>query len=83
MLSTILFSVVTPDCGLDSGPSTCSVLLTTLNNLGSKTLFNAVLIRPEQVVYFLLCILARIENANYCLPGQLHAGCKIQFSKKE
>ena len=41
-----------PHC---SGSSTCSVLLTTLNNVGSKTLFNAVFIRPEQVVRFLLC----------------------------
>ena len=40
----------------NSGSSTCSVLLTTLNNVGSKTLFNAVFIRPEQVVHFLLCI---------------------------
>ena len=29
-------------------------MLTTLNNVGSKTLFNAVFIRPEQVVRFLL-----------------------------
>ena len=39
-----------------SGSSTCSVLLTTLNNVGSTTLFNAVFIRPEQVVRFLLCM---------------------------
>ena len=31
-------------------------MLTTLNNVGSKTLFNAVFIRPEQVVHFLLCM---------------------------
>ena len=30
--------------------------LSTLNNVGSKTLFNAVFIRPEQVVNFWLCI---------------------------
>ena len=29
-----------------SGSTTCSVLLSTLNNVGSKTLFNAVFIRP-------------------------------------
>ena len=40
---------------VNSGPSTCSVLLTTLNNVGSTTLFNAVFMRPEQVVRFLLC----------------------------
>ena len=56
MSSAILFSIVTPDRGLDSGSTTCSVLLTTLNNVGSTTLFNAVFIRPEQVVRFLLCI---------------------------
>ena len=56
MSSAILFSIVTPDRGLDSGSATCSVLLTTLNNVGSTTLFNAVFIRPEQVVRFLLCI---------------------------
>ena len=39
----------------NSGSSTCSVLLTTLNNVGSKTLFNAAFIRPEQVVHFWLC----------------------------
>ena len=31
------------------------ILLTTLNNVGSKRLFNAVFIRPEQVVHFWLC----------------------------
>ena len=40
----------------NSGSSTCSVLLTTLNKVGSTTLFNAVFIRPEQVVRFLLCL---------------------------
>ena len=39
----------------NSGSSTCSVLLTTLNNVGSTTLFSPVFIRPEQVVRFLLC----------------------------
>ena len=33
---------------------TCSVLLTTVNNVGIKTLFNAVFIRPEKVVHFWL-----------------------------
>ena len=31
-------------------------LLTTLNNVGSKTLYNPVFINPEQVLYFLLCM---------------------------
>ena len=38
-----------------SGSTTWSVLLTTLNNVGSKTLFNAIFIRSEQVVRFWLC----------------------------
>ena len=38
-----------------SGSTTCSVLLTTLNNVGSKILSNAVFIRPEQIVRFWLC----------------------------
>ena len=33
----------------------CSVLLTTMNNVGSKTLFNPVFINPEQVDHFLPC----------------------------
>ena len=45
----------------NSGSSTCSVLLTTLNNVCSKTLFNAVFIRPEQVVRFLLCTIWGIQ----------------------
>ena len=39
----------------NSGSSTCSVLLTTLNNVGSKTLFNPVFIRLEQLLHFWLC----------------------------
>ena len=54
-LSTILFNIVT-SVAPSSGSTTCLVLLTTLNNVGSKILFNAVFIRPEQVVYFWLCI---------------------------
>ena len=45
----------------NSGSSTCSVLLTTLKNVGSTTLFNPVFTRPEQVVRFLLCIISEGE----------------------
>ena len=38
------------------------MLLTTLNNVGSKTLFNAVFNRPEQVVRFWLCKDGIFEN---------------------
>ena len=55
MLSTILFSVVTPDRRLIQVQQCWTRLLTTLNNIGSKTLFNAVFNRPEQVVRFCLC----------------------------
>ena len=40
-----------PDCGLNSNEK----YLTTLNNVGSTTLYNAVIIKPEQAVRFLLC----------------------------
>ena len=36
----------------NSGSTTCSLLVTTLNNVRSKTLFSGVFIRPEQVVHF-------------------------------
>ena len=55
MLSTSLFSVVTPDRGLIQAQQYCAILLTTLKNAGSKTLFSLVFINPEQVVHFWLC----------------------------
>ena len=51
VLSTILLSIVTPDFGLDSGSTTCSILLTTLN-VGSTTLFNPVLNNLQQLLIF-------------------------------
>ena len=51
-LSTILFSIVTPDGRLDSGSTICSVLLTTLNNVRSTTLFNPVFNNIQQLVIF-------------------------------
>ena len=44
MLSTILSSIVTPDCGLIQAQKCWTILLTTLNNVGSTTLFTAVFI---------------------------------------
>ena len=41
LLSTILFGIVTPDCGLIQVQQYCSIFLTTTNNVGSKTLNNA------------------------------------------
>lgn len=38
--------------------------MTTLNNVASKTLFNAVFIRPEQVDYFVLHILQESSRIN-------------------
>ena len=55
MLSTILFSVATPDCELIQAQQCRTILLTTLNNAGSTLLFNAVFHSPGQVVRFLLC----------------------------
>ena len=55
MLSTILFSIGTPDCGPIQTQQYGTILLTTLNNVGSTTLFKAVFINPEQVVRFYAC----------------------------
>ena len=46
---------------------TYTFFLTTLNNVGSTTLFNSVFINPEEVVPFLLCI---IFSLNYSLLFQ-------------
>ena len=56
MLITILFSIVTPDCKLIQAQQCWTILLTILNNVGGKTLFNALFNSPEQVVRFLLCL---------------------------
>ena len=55
MLSTILFSIVTPDCGLMQAQQCWTILLTTLNNVGSTTsrLFSSTL--NMQVVRFYAC----------------------------
>ena len=57
MLSTILFSIVTPHRRLIQAGSTMlsNIVDKTLNNV--KTLFNAVFNDPKQVVRFLLCTL--------------------------
>ena len=39
-----------------------------LDNVGSTTLFNAVFVRPEQVVRFLLCFLMQTGLNNVLLP---------------
>ena len=48
----MLFSAVTPDYGLIQDQHCRTILLTTLNNVTSKTLFNAVFITSEQVIHF-------------------------------
>ena len=57
MLSTILFSIVTPDCGLIQAQQYCSILLTTMNNVGSKTLNNVVLTALNR-----LCVFTRVAG---------------------
>ena len=60
-LSTILFNIVTTDCRLVQAQQLVQYLLATLNNVGNKTLFNAVFIRPEQVVYIFSCVKAAFK----------------------
>ena len=73
MLPTILFSIVTPDRRLIQAQQCWTILSTTLNNVGSKTLFNAVFDCPEQVVRFRLCSINVINpqaySSVYVLPN--------------
>ena len=39
-MSTILFSIVTSDCGLIQAKQCLTILFTTMNNVGSTTLFS-------------------------------------------
>ena len=57
MFSTLLFSIVEPELARNQVWQCWTILLTTLNNVGSTTLFKAVFIDPEQVVRFYACIL--------------------------
>ena len=72
MLSTILFSIVTPDCRLTQAQQCCTILLTILNNVGSKTLFNAVFNSPEQVLRFFAVI---IGSNTLCIHGKKRTSC--------
>ena len=60
----MLFSIVTPDCGLIQAQQSCSILLTTMNNVGSKTLNNAVLTALNR-----LCVFTRVRGASSSGPG--------------
>ena len=66
-----------------SGSTTCSVLLTTLNNVGSKTLFNAIFIRPEQVIHFWLCksVPTCYKESLRSTMRQLHDALFVEFYK--
>ena len=52
MLSTILFSIVTPDCGLLQAQQYCSILLTTRNNVAPTTLLPPVFNNPLELIIF-------------------------------
>ena len=52
MLSTILFSIVTPDCGLIQAQKYCSILVTTKNNVASTTLLHPVFNKLLQLIIF-------------------------------
>ena len=52
MLSTILFSIVTPDCGLIHAQQHCSILLTTRNNVAPTTLLHPVFNNLLQLIIF-------------------------------
>ena len=52
MLPTILFDVVTPDCGLIQAQQYCSILLTTSNNVAPPTLLHPVFNNLLQLIIF-------------------------------
>ena len=61
----MLFSIVTPDCGLIQAQQYCSILLTTMNNVGSKTLNNGVLTALNRLCVFTClgcCDIEKISN---------------------
>ena len=59
MLSTILFGIVTPDCGLIQAQQYCSILLTTRNNVAPTTLLHPVFNNLLQLIIF--CRVAEIS----------------------
>ena len=71
----VLFSIVTPDCGLIQTQQCWTILLATLNNVGSTTLFTAVFSNPEQVVRFLLCILGYHHTIMQWIWVGVNLGC--------
>ena len=52
MLSTILFGIVTPDCGLIQAQQYCSILLTTRNNVAPTILLHSVFNNLLQLIIF-------------------------------
>ena len=55
MLSTILFSIVESELARNQVYQCRTILLTTLNNVGTTSLFKIVFINLEQVVRFYAC----------------------------
>ena len=63
VVNNIVQALLHPIAGLMQAQPYCSILLTKENNMGSRTLFNAVFINPEQVVHFLLPFFATFSAA--------------------
>ena len=66
MLSTILFGIVTLDCGLIQAQQYCSILLTTRNNVASTTLLHPVFNNLLQLIIFCRVVIGRTWN----IPGK-------------
>ena len=68
MLSTILFGIVTPDCGLIQAQQYCSILLTTRNNVAPTTLLHPVFNNLLQLIIFCRVRFATVEaTSERCL----------------
>ena len=68
MLSTILFGIVTPDCGLIQAQQYCSILLTTRNNVSPTTLLHPVFNNLLQLIIF-----CRVPQCQYYQPAENNA----------
>ena len=71
MLSTILFGIVTPDCGLIQAQQYCSILLTTRNNVAPTILLHPVFNNLLQLIIF--CRVAIPIDLSYDVKcGKIH-----------
>ena len=80
MLSTILFGIVTPDCGLIQAQQYCSILLTTRNNVAPTTLLHPVFNNLLQLIIFCRVVIVKTEYLGHwtTLVGVMQGSVSLQ-----